>query len=315
MIDHDRLFKELLTTFFVEFCELFLPEVAASLQRESLQFLDKEVFTDVTTGERHEADLVVLARWREQETCFLIHVEHQAYSQAEFGKRMFRYFARLHEKHDLPIYPVVIFSYDKPRRAEPDRFTVRFPDLDVLEFHYRVIQLNRLSWRDFVRHANPVASALMSKMQIAPRERPHVKLECLRLLATLRLDPARTRLISGFIDTYLQLNADELQLFHNELGREQPAQQEAVMQIVTSWMKEGLEQGRREGRQEGWQKGRQEGEAAMILLLLNQRIGPLSQAMQRRIRALSVEQLEELGKALFDFTQLADLRNWLAEHV
>ncbi len=28
MIDHDRLFKELLTTFFWEFIQLFLPEVA-----------------------------------------------------------------------------------------------------------------------------------------------------------------------------------------------------------------------------------------------------------------------------------------------
>ena len=51
MIDHDRLFKELLTTFFVEFLELFFPEVAAYLEPDSLEFLDKEVFTDVTSGE------------------------------------------------------------------------------------------------------------------------------------------------------------------------------------------------------------------------------------------------------------------------
>ncbi|MDQ3814041.1 MAG: Rpn family recombination-promoting nuclease/putative transposase, partial [Armatimonadota bacterium] len=118
MIDHDRLFKELLTTFFVEFLDLFLPEVSASLERDSLRFLDKEVFTDVTSGERHEADLIVQARWRNRDTCFLIHVENQAQPQAEFGERMFRYFARLHEKYHLPIYPVVIFSYTRPRRAE-----------------------------------------------------------------------------------------------------------------------------------------------------------------------------------------------------
>ncbi len=48
MIDHDRLFKELLTTFFVEFLELFLPEVLAYLEDDSIEFIDKEVFTDVT---------------------------------------------------------------------------------------------------------------------------------------------------------------------------------------------------------------------------------------------------------------------------
>jgi hypothetical protein len=54
-----RLFKELLTTFFVEFLELFFPEVIVYLERNSLEPLDKEIFTDVTAGERYEADFVL----------------------------------------------------------------------------------------------------------------------------------------------------------------------------------------------------------------------------------------------------------------
>ena len=50
MSEHDQLFKELLTTFFVEFVELFLPEVHAFLDPGSITFLDKEVFTDLTSG-------------------------------------------------------------------------------------------------------------------------------------------------------------------------------------------------------------------------------------------------------------------------
>ncbi len=46
-IDHDRLFKELLSTFFWEFLELFLPETAAYVDRESITFLPQEVFIDV----------------------------------------------------------------------------------------------------------------------------------------------------------------------------------------------------------------------------------------------------------------------------
>lgn len=196
-MDHDRLFKELLTTFFVEFVELFLPDVYAYLDRDSIEFLDKEVFTDVTAGERHEVDLVVKARFRGQETFFLIHVEHQSTPQAWFPKRLFVYFALLHEKYDLPIYPVVIFSYDAPHRPEPKRYRIAFPDKTVLDFQYTVIQLNRLPWRRFLRQQNPVASALMAKMKMAERDRPTVKLECLRLLATLKLDPAKMQMISG----------------------------------------------------------------------------------------------------------------------
>lgn len=62
-MDHDRLFKQLLTTFFVEFIELFLPELNAYLARDTIQFIDKEIFADLTGGERHEVDLLVKAKF------------------------------------------------------------------------------------------------------------------------------------------------------------------------------------------------------------------------------------------------------------
>jgi hypothetical protein len=96
-----------------------------------------------------------------------------------FDRRMFRYFARLHEKYILPIYPIVVFSYDKPKKAAQSSYQVAFPDFRVLEFNYRTIQLNRLNWRDFLNQQNPVASALMVKMRIVPKDRPKVKAECL----------------------------------------------------------------------------------------------------------------------------------------
>ena len=98
MIDHDRLFKELLSTFFLEFLDLFFPNVTSYLEPDSITFLDKEVFTDVTAGEQYEADLIAKVQFRNQESFFLIHVENQAKAQTDFSKRMFRYFARLYEK-------------------------------------------------------------------------------------------------------------------------------------------------------------------------------------------------------------------------
>ncbi|MDJ0589232.1 MAG: hypothetical protein QNJ72_04435 [Pleurocapsa sp. MO_226.B13] len=77
-INHDRLFKELITTFFVEFLELFFPSVLEYLDTDSIQFIDKEVFTDVTRGEKNILDLVALAKFQEQNYSFLIHVENQA---------------------------------------------------------------------------------------------------------------------------------------------------------------------------------------------------------------------------------------------
>ncbi|WDD36734.1 Rpn family recombination-promoting nuclease/putative transposase (plasmid) [Nostoc sp. UHCC 0926] len=246
MIDHDRLFKELISTFFVEFLDLFLPQVASQIDRDSIQFLPQDVFTDVTSGEKKEIDLLAQVRYQQQKTYFLIHVENQSYTESEFAKRMFKYFARLHEKYDLAIYPVVIFSFDEPKRAESQNYHVTFPDLKVLEFQFAAIQLNRLSWRDFLTQYNPVAAALMAKMNIAVSERPQVKAECLRLLTTLRLDPARMQLISGFVDTYLQLDDTEKQVFQAVISTMGLNEREEVMQIVTSWQQEGVEIERRE---------------------------------------------------------------------
>jgi hypothetical protein len=241
MIDHDRLFKELLSTFFVEFLDLFLPQVAQSIDRDSIQFLPQEVFTDVTSGEKKEVDLLAQVKYRQQDTYFLIHVENQSYTQSEFAKRMFKYFARLYEKYDLPIYPLVIFSFDEPKRAESTNHYVRFTDLNVLDFNFKAIQLNQLSWRDYLIQQNPVAAALMSKMNIPTSERPQVKAECLRLLTTLRLDPARMQLISGFVDTYLRLDTTEEQAFQAIIDTMGLTERGEVMEIVTSWEQKALE--------------------------------------------------------------------------
>jgi hypothetical protein len=79
---------------------------------------------------------------------------------------------------------------------------VDFPNKQILNFDYEIVQLNRLDWRDFLNQRNSVAAALMSKMKISKSDRPTVKAQCLRLLVTLKLDPAKMQLISGFVDTY-----------------------------------------------------------------------------------------------------------------
>ncbi|MBW4663191.1 MAG: DUF4351 domain-containing protein [Chroococcus sp. CMT-3BRIN-NPC107] len=297
MIDHDRLFKELLTTFLWEFIDLFFPNLTAYLEPDSLTFLDKELFTDVTSGEQYEADLVVKVQFRTQESFFLIHVENQANPQGDFSQRMFRYFARLYEKFDLSVYPIAIFSYNAPQRLEPNFHQVSFPDFEVLKFNYRVIQLNRLNWRDFLHQPNPVASALMSKMKMTPQERVQVKVECLRLMTTLRLDAARMQLISGFIDTYLRLSAEEEQQFQAQIRTiELNNQREEVMEIVTSWMEQGIKQG----------------EVALILRQLNRRFGSIAPELETQIRSLAIAQLENLGEALLDFADASDLVAWLS---
>jgi hypothetical protein len=130
------------------------------------------------------------------------------------------------------------------------------------------------------------------------------------LLATLRLDPARTHFISAFIDTYLRLTANEMQMFRADLDAIAKPEQEQVMQLTTSWKEEGIQ----EGLQQGLQQGLQLGEANLLLRQITRRFGKPESLVESRIRALPIEKLEALGDALFDFTLLTDLEAWLEQH-
>ena len=222
--------------------------------------------------------------------------------QAAFGKRMFRYFARLHEKHDLPVYPIALFTYDAPQRLEPDEYRVAFPDKLILSFAFTVIQLNRMNWRDFVRRPNPLASALMAKMKIADDDRARVKLECLRLLATLHLDAAKMQLISGFVDTYLRLNQDEQREFVREASVLEQNEKETVMQLTTSWKEEGIVEGLHRGKRE------------LLVRQLRHRFGEVSTALEIRIDALDDGRLGDMAEALLDFASVADAEAWVDRH-
>jgi len=65
--------------------------------------------------------------------------------------------------------------------------------------------------------------------------------------------------------------------------------------------------------QEWIEEGRREGEATVAIRQLSRRCGPLSGTTTARIKALPLEQLEDLAEALLDFGGPADLSAWLAE--
>jgi len=309
-IDHDRLFKELISTFFVEFIELFFPQVMTYLDSESVTFLDKEIFTDVTEGEKYETDLIAQVKFQGESSFFLVHVEAQSSADNSFNRRMFLYFSRLHQKFSFPVYPIVIFSYNSPVKEATSEYQVEFPDFKVLQFNYKTIQLNRLNWRDYLNQYNPVASALMSKMLIAEKDRPKVKAECLRLLAKLKLNPARMQLISGFVDTYLKLNQLEELEFKKEVSTFSKPEQESVMQITTSWMEQGIEQGLEQGLQRGIEKGLNR-EKKLVLRQLKRKLGQITPELEIQIKALDIDKVESLGEALLDFSTVDDLKAWL----
>ncbi|THD17035.1 transposase, partial [Anoxybacillus ayderensis] len=191
-IDHDRLFKELIQTFFEEFIVLFFPAMHEHIDFHHLSFLSEELFTDVTAGEKYRVDLLVETKLKGEDGLVIVHIENQSYVQPSFPERMFIYFSRLFEKYRKPIVPIAVFSYDTIR-DERSAFTLQFPFGHVLDFRFFTVELRKQNWRNYVRNDNPIAAALLSKMGYTESERVELKKQFLRMLVRLELDEAKQR--------------------------------------------------------------------------------------------------------------------------
>ncbi len=103
---HDQRFKEFLQLFLRDFLKLFYPEVEERLDFETLELIDKELFTDFPEGSPREADVVAKLRNREgSPEIVLIHVEIQSRPERDFEVRMFGYYAMLWLRYQLPYSP------------------------------------------------------------------------------------------------------------------------------------------------------------------------------------------------------------------
>ena len=255
-------------------------------------------------------DLVAKVRLADGEGFVLIHIEHQARRQRDIGKRMFLYAAWLMHRYQLPVYPILLTSYDQPLAPEPNRYQVEVRGFRVLDFRFRVVQLNRLDWHHYARTRNPAAAALMSKMRIAPKERVKVKLQMLRLIATLRLEPAKMELIAGFMENYLALNAQEELAFQAGLDKiENSKEKNMVMQLVTSWERKG----RQEGLEEGRHQGLVEGQLGTVKRQLRVLLGRITPSQEKQIDSLDDKKISDLAAALLKFSNTRDLETWLSQ--
>jgi hypothetical protein len=66
--------------------------------------------------------------------------------------------------------PIAIFSYDE-NRIEQNEFRISFPFFHVLSFQFLMLELRKMNWRHYINSSNPVAAALISKMNYSKEEK------------------------------------------------------------------------------------------------------------------------------------------------
>ena len=227
----------------------------------------------------------------------ILHLEFETrpYSDPPIAFRMLDYYVRLKRQYSCSINQVVIFLQET--RSE-QVFVSEYTDTQI-RFQYRVIRLWEQDPALLLSVPGLLPLAALSKTnsprtlleQIANRiatiEEPNQQadlLACTQVIAGLRFEKDLIR-----------------QLFRKETMRESVIYQEI------------REDGLIEGRQQGLQQGLQQEALSFVTRQLTRRIGAIAPQISEEIQTLSIEELENLGEALLDFSQASDLVNWLNE--
>lgn len=90
--------------------------------------------------------------------------------------------------------------------------------------------------------------------------------------------------------------------------------EEARAEARSALYQELREEAKAEAHQELLAEGRRAEGRSLVLRLLNRKVGELPDEVRSQVDALSLPQLESLGEALLDFSNLPDLTHWLAQN-
>ncbi len=295
MTDHERLLKELIVNFYVDFVDILVPQVSIFLDKQSVH-LRTDSGRTIAGRCPGGTDILATAKVHGQDSVVLVHIAPATRPDHEVGQDMFRRFSWLYEEFGLPVCPVVVLANDAPSLADSSRFRVSLPHKIILDFSYLAVPLHRLNWRDYVRKPNPIACALMSRMRVSPDERFRVKSESLRLLSTLELEPSRRRMIAKYINAYLPLTADEEKKIRWKVDL-------SDLESVDVATAEDSDNRNRMGKVD------------IILRQLSCRTGILPGRIAGQIENLTSNELDDLGEALLSFSHPAEIEGWLRYRV
>jgi Domain of unknown function (DUF4351) len=115
--------------------------------------------------------------------------------------------------------------------------------------------------------------------------------------------PRRNNILRLLASWRVRIDLGELQDF---------AQQEPIMALPQAFL-EWEQQTQTRSREEGREEGRLAAQRSLVALLLEQKLGAVSEVLSQPINLLTSTQLEALAVALLNFTSPADLEGWLTQ--
>jgi hypothetical protein len=297
MEDHDQRFKKLVREFFRELIFLFFPEWAGCFNFAKAEWLDKEIFTDVRRGRRRAMDLVAKlpatkaaapAAGAAGSCLVIIHLEVESRKSAvALRPRICDYYRELRRKHGLPVWPIAIYLHVGLDGVGWDVYEELFLGRVIDHFEYAYVGLPGLAGVKYLEGESLLGVALSVLMAMPAERQAEFKAQALDRVLKSKENAVRKTLLCECIEAYLPLEGPALAEYEDLLLTKYP--EVRAMALTT------------------YEKGLVEGQRALLKEMIEERFGPLSPAVRKRLAALSAERLVQVAKALMTADSLKDL--------
>lgn len=249
-----------------------------------------EVLKTELSIEPIRADSVILLRLRSR----ILHIEFQVKwdSNPPLPLRFLDYWVRLYRLYRIPIIQVLVLLRPPSEGTEIESAFV----LGTTRHEFMVLKLWEQDPELFLSDPAllpfaPLTQGMTSEASLSQVAQEVAKIESESQRKEIS---AYTQLMAG-----LRFNSKIIyQVFQEGIMRESVIYQDILQQ----------------GEQKGRQEGRQEEGVILILRQITRRFGTITPSIETQIRSLPLPQLEDLGEALFDFSEISDLEDWLRSH-
>ena len=293
MADHDQRLKAILRECLAEAVQIIHPPWSEGLIFDQAEWLQQELFPDPPAGERRSVDLVARVPHVHLDPV-LIHLEVEtADALTSLRDRMPRYHHHLWTRYDAEVLSLALYAQVALEGRGFDESSHEYYGERVRQTRWPYLGLPRLDGVRYVEEGNLLGCALVGFMRVPEADKPRIKAEALRKLAEANIGTFKRYLLMECVEAYLPLDGPLMQQYQHLLFT-QPEYQTVIRTGKTT-------------REEGIELCEERAQRRLVQRQLTHKFGPLSPAVQARLDALTMAQLDVLAEELLDAKSLAEL--------
>lgn len=238
-----------------------------------------------------------LAEVEKEETRFLLHIEFQSSYDPRMPERMHSYMARIVEKYQMPVYPVVVYlnEEDTPKEVMTS-YEIFLGGRRILRFNFHVIRIWEIDPGEIIKGE---LFGLMPLVPLMKHKGEGIIKECITKVETMQDSPLKADIYASMsVLSGLKYSRE----FIKGLIKEEIMRQSVIYQDI-------FQEGKIEGMVEGITKGKVEGKVEDILSILSTRFHQIPDGVEEKIKGIrdDIKLKELLTKAV----QVKDLDEFI----